>query len=99
MAKMSRSEEGTRSLTVTIDPARVQAVAVSAVYSRTAETAPGMFAVIAPFHVTPELLMIVMISLPGAVENMYWAPGPDTKAGACWRVRAANSRTPAALRR
>src|SRR6266850_3081082 len=81
-------------LTVTIDPARAQPATVSAVYSRTAATAPGMFVVIAPFHATPELLMIVVMSLPGAVENMYWAPGPETKAGAYWRFRSSNSRTP-----
>src|SRR5258705_2904049 len=77
-----------------MDPARAHPAAVSAVYSRTASTAPGMFATIAPFHSTPELLMIVVTSLPGAVENMYWAPGPDTTAGACSRFRSSNSRTP-----
>src|SRR5580704_19033091 len=77
-----------------MDPARAQAAVVSAVYSRTAATAPGMLAVMAPFQVTPELLMIVVMSRPGAVENMYWAPGPDTTAGACSRFRWSNSRAP-----
>src|SRR5258705_1129139 len=77
-----------------MDPARAHPAAVSAVYSRTGPTAAGMFATIAPFHSTPKLLMIVVTNLPGAVENMYWAPGRDTRGGACSRFRSSNSRTP-----
>ena len=58
-------------MTVTRCPARAQPAVVSAVYSRTAVTAPGMFAVITPFQAESELLMTVVMTLPGALENMY----------------------------
>src|SRR5260370_38696817 len=41
----------------------------------------GDFAGIPPFHVTPELLMIVVVGLPGAAANVCRAPGPEPQAG------------------
>src|SRR4030095_13321247 len=63
-------------------------------YSRTAVTVPEMGATMVPFHVLPELLMSVVMSLPVAVLNMNCTAGPFTVAGRTWVHRSSKRRTP-----